>query len=79
MTVMLDLNPEQEKLLHGAAEARGVDADALANEILRRALAYYAETLNVTKERVLGLIAGNFWIADDFDAPLPDSYWLGEE
>jgi hypothetical protein len=26
-----------------------------------------------------GLHAGQYWIAEDFDAPLPDSFWLGEE
>lgn len=29
--------------------------------------------------RVLGLHEGNWWMADDFDAPLPDSFWLGKE
>jgi antitoxin (DNA-binding transcriptional repressor) of toxin-antitoxin stability system len=28
--------------------------------------------------RVLGLHAGKIWTSDDFDAPLPDSFWLGE-
>ena len=31
------------------------------------------------KERVLGLREGQVWISDDFDEPLPDSFWLGEE
>ena len=32
------------------------------------------------KERVLGLSRGAVtYIADDFDAELPDSFWLGEE
>ena len=27
-----------------------------------------------------GLSAGEvLWVADDFDAPLPDSFWLGDE
>lgn len=30
-----------------------------------------------TKLRILGLHAGNSWIADDFDAPLPDELWGG--
>ena len=29
--------------------------------------------------RVLGLHAGRWTMADDFDAPLPDSFWLGKE
>jgi hypothetical protein len=30
-------------------------------------------------ERKPGLHPGAFVISDDFDAPLPDSFWLGEE
>ena len=26
-----------------------------------------------------GSMRGKIWIADDFDAPLPDSFWLGED
>lgn len=29
--------------------------------------------------RIPGLHAGTTWVSDDFDAPLPDSFWLGEE
>ncbi|MFZ0544362.1 MAG: DUF2281 domain-containing protein [Candidatus Promineifilaceae bacterium] len=28
--------------------------------------------------RVPGLDAGTTWVSDDFDDPLPDSFWLGE-
>lgn len=30
------------------------------------------------KPRVLGLNAGQIWMSDDFDDPLPDEFWLGE-
>jgi len=30
-------------------------------------------------ERIAGLHAGTTWVSDDFDDPLPDSFWLGEE
>jgi antitoxin (DNA-binding transcriptional repressor) of toxin-antitoxin stability system len=29
-------------------------------------------------ERVPGLHKGTTWVSDDFDAPLPDKFWLGE-
>ena len=29
--------------------------------------------------RVPGLHKGSYFMADDFDAPLPDAFWLGEE
>lgn len=28
--------------------------------------------------RVAGLHKGNAWISDDFNEPLPDEFWLGE-
>jgi hypothetical protein len=31
------------------------------------------------KPRRLGLHPGTATMADDFDAPLPDSFWLGED
>lgn len=31
------------------------------------------------KKRTPGLHKGSgYWMADDFDAPLPDEFWLGE-
>ncbi len=29
--------------------------------------------------RVAGLHAGMTWVSDDFDEPIPDAFWLGEE
>jgi antitoxin (DNA-binding transcriptional repressor) of toxin-antitoxin stability system len=29
--------------------------------------------------RIAGLHLGSFVVADDFDAPLPDDFWLGEQ
>ncbi len=31
------------------------------------------------KKRIFGRHEGQGWISDDFTAPLPDSFWLGEE
>ena len=33
----------------------------------------------VKARRVPGLSAGKIWISPDFDDPLPDSFWLGED
>lgn len=30
------------------------------------------------KQRIPNLRKGRGWVADDFDAPLPDDFWLGE-
>lgn len=29
--------------------------------------------------RIAGLHKGKIWIAEDFNAPLPDEFWLGED
>lgn len=31
------------------------------------------------KKRVPGLNKGEIWTSEDFDTPLPDEFWLGEE
>ena len=31
------------------------------------------------RQRVLDLNKGEIWMSDDFNAPLPDEFWLGEE
>jgi len=31
------------------------------------------------EQRISGLGKGQWWVADDFDAPLPDDFWLGED
>ena len=32
-----------------------------------------------TKKRVAGLNRGTIWTSEDFDQPLPDEFWLGQE
>ncbi len=32
-----------------------------------------------TKERVFGQHRGQIWMSPDFDDPLPDPFWFGEE
>lgn len=31
------------------------------------------------KKRIFGMHEGQGWISDDFTAPLPDEFWLGED
>lgn len=33
---------------------------------------------NVSTQRVPDLHRGQVWMSDDFDEPLPDEFWLGE-
>lgn len=37
------------------------------------------DTPYLPKERIGGLHAGTTWASDDFDEPLPDEFWLGDE
>lgn len=37
---------------------------------------YEEEAAKPTKRIKLGLLEGQMQISDDFDAPLPDSFWL---
>ena len=32
----------------------------------------------IRQERIAGLDKGTTWVSDDFDDPLPDSFWLGD-
>ena len=38
-----------------------------------------AEAQAETPQRIAGLHRGMIWVSDDFDDPLPDSFWLGED
>jgi prevent-host-death family protein len=31
------------------------------------------------KERIAGLNRGSIWTSEDFDEPLPDEFWMGQE
>lgn len=60
-------------------------ARALSLEEQRELLARLAvevrerETPPLTQPRVLGLHRGLVWMADDFNDPLPDDFWLSED
>ena len=32
-----------------------------------------------TRKRIAGLNRGSIWISQDFDEPLPDDFWMGQE
>ncbi|MEM9766621.1 MAG: DUF2281 domain-containing protein [Cyanobacteria bacterium P01_D01_bin.71] len=48
--------------------------------VLEFAVSLHPETPPAPKKRIPGLHRGAFyWMADDFDDPLPDEFWLGED
>jgi hypothetical protein len=80
MAMTFSLDSDQEQRVHEAALARGLDDNTFLNEVMTKILDEFAPRVRPTGERKLGLNAmGVQWIADDFDAPLPDSFWLGNE
>ena len=50
----------------------------LARRFLQELAEVEAETEPQPRQRLAGLGQGTIVIADDFDAPLPDAFWLGE-
>ncbi len=60
-------------------------ADQLPPEELKELLSYVARRLAITsqaapgKPRIAGLHPGAITMAEDFDAPLPDEFWLGKD
>ncbi len=48
-------------------------------EVLNFAAFLRQRAIVATKKRIPGLHKDiPYWMADDFDAPLPDEFWLGE-
>ncbi len=59
-------------------------ADALSPEEVRLLMAHLAEKVerqssNPLQKRMAGLHAGQWVLAPDFDALLPDEFWLGKD
>jgi hypothetical protein len=51
----------------------------LAMRFLKELEAAETQTEQQPHKRIAGLGKGTIVIADDFDEPLPDAFWLGEE
>jgi hypothetical protein len=51
----------------------------LAQRFLKEVEAAEAQTGTPRSARIAGLGKETITIADDFDEPLPDAFWLGEE
>ncbi len=51
----------------------------LQSPLKRRVAANAAHIQSSQKSRVAGLHSGAIQISEDFDEPLPDEFWMGEE
>jgi len=48
-------------------------------DFLRELLRDYPDPQQTPKQRTPGLGRGTIWVSDDFDAPLGDDFWLGDD
>ena len=79
MTITIDLPPEVADNLTAKAAQEGWDVAGYVRQLAVRDSDGRAEGPEEPALRTPGLHAGRYWIAADFDAPLPDGFWLGEE
>lgn len=50
-----------------------------ANQEVEVVIVINAKKKRTAQERPIGQYAGKMKMSDDFDAPLPDEFWLGED
>ena len=68
------------------AEGRLADLIAIASEggeviitLEGKPLARLVPVTQAKKKRIAGLNRGSIWSSPDFDEPLPDDFWVGQE
>lgn len=79
MTITVNLPPEVAVSLTQKAAQAGQDITGYLRHLAVRDAEAQTTPQEPSALRTPGLHAGRYWIADDFDAPLPDSYWRGEK
>ena len=77
MTITVDLPLEVAASLAHKAAQEGQDIASYLQQLAMREAQPAPQEPSAL--RTPGLHAGKYWIAEDFDAPLPDSFWLGKE
>jgi hypothetical protein len=78
MTIVLELTEKQQERLQRYAAQVGKNPQTIVREWVDT-LPEPPETGDVAPARVAGLFAGQLWIGEDFDDPLPDSFWFPDE
>ena len=77
MTITFDLPSEVADRLNKKAAQEGQDMAGYLRQLAVREAG--SDGNGAVEPRIPGLHAGHYWIAEDFDAPLPDNFWLGAE
>ena len=71
------------QLVHSLLERLAQLPEPVQNRLAKHFLKELEETetqiAQQPRKRIAGLGKGTIVIADDFDEPLPDAFWLGEE
>lgn len=79
MTITIDLPSDVADTLTHRAAQQGRDVAAYVRQLALHASEAESAAPTGLAPRTPGLHTGRYWIAEDFDAPLPDSFWLGTE
>lgn len=79
MTITIDLPPGVADALTRKAAQEGRDVTGYVQELAMRDAGEIATEPDTLGARTPGLHAGLYWIAEDFDDPLPDNFWLGAD
>jgi prevent-host-death family protein len=78
LTTTVDVNEARQQLSKLLALARaGNDVIISEASIPIARLTAVTPSSSTRKPRVAGLHAGAIWVSEDFDEPLPDSFWTG--
>ena len=78
MTITIDIPPDVADRLTRKAADEGRDVAGYVRHLALRETEAEGDGAQPTP-RTPGLHAGRYWIAEDFDAPLPDGFWLGTD
>lgn len=74
---MVTIQIDFDQLLEAIQQLSDEQKQAL-NEYLVESGALSTEVMTPKKQRTLGLHPGAFQPSEDFNAPLPDEFWLGK-
>jgi prevent-host-death family protein len=79
MTQMVSIDEAQEKLHDLLLQALAGNEIIITEHGRPVARLVPVPVARPKKKRIAGLNRGAFWTSEDFDQPLPDEFWLGQE
>jgi prevent-host-death family protein len=79
MTRTVSIDEAQEKLQDLLAQALDGNEVIITEHGRPVARLVPVPVAPLKKKRVAGLNRGKIWTSEDFDKPLPDEFWLGQE